>query len=169
MKDAEDIFKSVIEYLMEELPIQGGGTISRLNYYINAKNVEKGDTLLEDVPNDASRFILNQRIRDAKGFKNWIDIAVDTDVDLDSNFDTVAKTFIISVNSLLQDDFSDNIFYSSVRMAEVIKDAMVDYFKQYKVPGFMFGELTTNALPDRVSVKGTNALMSGVIYQMIIQ
>lgn len=169
MVDLEDIFKAIIAYLREELPIVGGGTISRLNYYINEMNVRKGDTLLDSVPNDEGRYVLNQRMKDMKAFKNWIDIAVAENVKCNSNFDAVAKDYIISLNSLITDDLSFDTFYKSVRMAEVLKNVMKNFFKEADTFGFAYGEIETNTLPDRVSVSGARTLMSGVTYLITIQ
>ena len=170
MKDVEDIFKAIIEFLSEELPVQGGGTISRLNYYINAKNVEKGDNLLDEIKNSPERYILNQRLKESPQlFKNWIDIAVDDDVDINANYDTVAKRFVVSVNALISDNLEIDTFYKSTRMAEVLKDIMKEFFKEKMTYGFMYGEIETNTLPVRVSIEGNKALMSGVVYIITIQ
>lgn len=169
MKDLEDAFKIIIAYLMEELPVQGGGTISRLNYHINEMNLEKEDTLLDSIPNEDCRFVLHQRQKDMKLFKSWIDISVAENVAITPNFDAVAKDFIISVSSVIYDDLSKNTFYKSVRMAEVLKNIMVGFFRDVKDYGFAFGEMEANTLPDRVEVSGTKALMSGVVYMVTIQ
>lgn len=169
MKDLEDIFKDIIDYFMEELTLEDDSVMSRINYYISIKNAEKGDDLLESIPNDAGRFVLNQRMKDPKAFKNWIDIAVAETVSFDARFDTVAKTFIISVNSLIMDDLSNNTFYRSVRMAEVLKNLMVDFFKTKTTFGFIDGYPESNTLPERVSVDGAKSLKSGVLYMVTIQ
>lgn len=169
IKDSEDILKDIINYLMEELELIGGGTISRINYYINKKNVEKGDELLDAVTNDESRFVFNQRQKEMKSFKSWIDISVDQNVTLGSNFDTASAEYAISVDSLIYDDLSRNTFFKSVRMANVLKDIMNDYLKERQDSGFMFGAVEINTSPDRVSAEGTKMLRSGVIYLVVIQ
>lgn len=169
IKDSEDILKEVINYLMEELELVGGGTISRLNFYINKKNEEKGDTLLGEVPNEECRFVFNQRQKDMKSFKTWIDIVVAENVELNSNFSTAAAEYAIAVDSLLYDDLSHDTFFKSIRMANVLKDIMNDYLKTKQEAGFMFGEIETNTLPDRVSADGCKMLRSGVTYLVVIQ
>jgi len=169
MIDLEDSFLKIISYMMEEVTLEDDTVVSRLNYYIRNKNAEKGDSLLDEIPNDSSRFVLNQRMRDYKAFKNWIDIAIAESVEFDSNFNAVAKTYIFSINALYQDDLSNAVFYNSIRMAEVLKDLMVDFFANVKDFGFIYGFPQSNILPERVSVEGLKALKSGVLYTVVIQ
>lgn len=169
MIDLEDIFKSILDYARDELPLEDGGTISRLNYLISLKNAEKGDSLLDMIPNKDSRFVLNQRRKEQSHHKSWIDLAVAEDVETDSNFNTVAKKYAISLSSVIQDDLSYGAFYKSCRMAEVLKDLMVDYLSNQQEFGFMDGYVDMNSLPARVSIQGTKALQSGVVYIVTIQ
>lgn len=168
MIDLEDIFKAIISHMMEMVQPEEGDPMSRLNFFITNKNIEKGDTLLELIPNDEGRFVLNQRMKDMKAFKNWIDIAVAEVVDFDSNFEATAKNYIISVNSILMDDLSNNTFYRSVRMADVLKDIMIDFLRNKMQYGFVNGQPESNTLPERVLVEGAKAIKSGVLYMVTI-
>lgn len=165
MIDLEDIFKAILAYLRHEVGVDGlGDPVTRLNFYINKKNEQKGDTLLEFIKDEDQRYVLNQRKREQGVLDQWIDIAVDDDVVINSNFDAAAKTYAISLSHLIQDDFKDSIFYKSCRMADVLQDIMGDFFKTSSDFGFMVGAVDRNGLPLRVSIKGTKALMSGVTY-----
>ena len=53
-------------------------------------------------------------------------------------------------------------------MADVLRDAMKEYFKTKMVNGFQTGKIEINSLPERVSVYGTKHLRSGVIYLVTI-
>ena len=108
-------------------------------------------------------------MRDFKAFKEWIDISVGEESELDANFDTIAKAYAISVSSMIQDDYSDAVFFKSIRMAEVLKNIMSNFMKEKINAGFMYGELTNSIVPERVAIKGSKALKSTVVYISVIQ
>lgn len=154
---------------MEELELEGGGTISRLNFEIAKVNAAKGDDLLKEIPNVEKRFVLNQRMKEMKLFDSWIDLSVAEEVDCNSNFDTVARGYIITTLSIVKDDLSYDTFFRSTRMAEVLKNLMKEFLKTKQDAGFMYGDISSLALPERVSISGIKSLMSGVSYLVTIQ
>lgn len=168
--DLEAVIKSLKEYLMEELEIEGSDEkISRLNYYINDWNLRKGDDLLDAIPNETERFIFSQRRRETANYKQWIDINAAEDITYDNNFTAVAKTYIISLSNLIYDDYSDAVFFKATRMSEVLVELMKNFLSAVQTQGLMFGQLENGTIPQRVALKGSKALKSGVTYIAVIQ
>ena len=123
----------------------------------------------KDIDNKDSRFVLAQRMREQQTFSSWIDIYIEEEVECDNNFDAIAKAYSINVNSMIKDDTSNDTFFRSMRMAEVLNSLMTDYFKQSQEYGFILGEVIKNTYPGRVLVSGGKTLKSGVTYNIIIQ
>ncbi len=168
--DLEAVIKSLKEYLMEELEVEGSpDPMSRLNIYINNWNARKGDTLLSAIPNETERFIFSQRRRETANYKQWIDINAAEEIEYDSNFTAVAKTYIISLSSLIYDDYSDEVFFKATRMSEVLTEVMKHFLSEVQTHGLMFGQLQSGSIPQRVALKSSKALKSGVTYIAIIQ
>ena len=173
MIDFEDISISIFAYLREkkdrsEWGLPGSGLITRLNASIEDKNTEKGDTMLESIPDQDNRYILEQRIKEIQILNRWIDLSMEEVVTLNSNFDTASKLYAIALSSLIKDDLTNNTFYRSVRMAEVLKNIMVEFFKCNRNQGFAYGEITSLSMPERVNVKGDKVIKSGVTYLITI-
>jgi len=173
MIDFEDISKSIFDYLREEKDksewgLPGSGLITRLNAFIEEKNIQKGDTILEQIPNTDNRYILEQRIREVIILNRWIDLSMEEIVTLNSNFDAASKLYAIQLSSLIKDDLTNNTFYRSIRMAEVLKNIMVSFFKCNRNKGFAYGETTAIITPERVNVKGDKVIKSGVTYLITI-
>lgn len=162
--DYEDITRNIIEYLREEQDY-GFGTQTRLNYYITLANNAKGDTLLDEIPNLDNRYLLLERTREMKPFKNWIDLSIIETVQLDPNYNKVAKTYSITISSLIKDNLSDGTFYKAVRMTEVLKNIMNKFYEDNKhKPGFSDGRLASILVPSRVMAFGSKTLKTGIIY-----
>ena len=164
MKDAEDITKSVINYLKGDV----GGGISRINKAIDDSNIAKGDSLLPSVSND---IILGQRLKDWNTFKNGrlnLDIVADTDYK--PSYNIAAKIYKIEISYIIRDDFGDNVFFRALRMEGVISDVMACYFQDRQELGFIKGELLSSFTPESVLLGNTiyKAIKSGIVYQLTI-
>jgi len=166
--DFEDISSKIFNYLREEVELEGGGTKTRLNYFIAVKNAEKGDTLLQEIPDEDNRYVLQQRQRENITLNRWIDLTMGEEVTLNSNFDAAAKTYAIQLHSLIKDDLTNNTFYRSIRMAEVLKNIMIDFFKCNRDMGFAGGEITSITMPERVNTSAGKTIESGVTYLITI-
>jgi|SRR5210317_747881 len=163
MKDSEDIVKSLIDYLKEDLD-----GVSRINKAINDANTEKGDNLLPNVSND---LILGQRLKDWNTFKNGrLNLDVVAETEYKPSYNIAAKIYKIELSYIIRDDFSNNVFFRALRMEGVISDVMTCYFQDRQELGFIKGELISSFTPESVLLGNTiyKAIKSGVVYQLTI-
>ena len=170
MKDAEDIVKSLIDYLTEEVAQDGGGNpISRINQAVIESNTKKGDTLLPAVSND---IIIGQRLKDWNNFKNGrLNIDVSAEGEGKPEYNTVAKIYRLEISYIIRDDNGNNVFFRALRMEGVITDVMTHYFKERTEGGFIRGLVTSSFTPESVLLGNTAyaAIRSGIVYQLTIQ
>lgn len=166
--DFEDISKKIFAYLREEVEFEVIGIKTRINGFILQKNLEKGDSLLKEIPDEEQRFRVEPIDREFPRLDNWIYLIMGEEVTLNSNFDAASKTYAIELSSMMRDNLTTDTFYRSVRMAEVLKNIMVCFFKETRDMGFASGEITSILMPEKVSLKGTNAIRSRVTYLITI-
>jgi hypothetical protein len=174
LDDLEELIKQFKTYLTETVTVEIDGVdvdMMRINFYIQLMNARKGDSLLNEIVQDSSlsRFTLAERVRDFNAFKEWIDISAGEDIEMDSNFNTVSKLYLLQVSSLIQDDMSSDVYFKSIRMGEVLKNIMVQFFRDNSFAGLMDGRVEGAHVPFRVSLKGSKALKSIVVYRALIQ
>lgn len=165
MKDAEDIVKSIIDYLKEDV----GGGVSRINEAVTESNTKKGDSLLPVVSND---IILGQRQKDWNNFKNGrLNIDVVAEAEFKPEYNTVAKIYRVEISYIIRDDNGNNVYFRALRMEGVITDVMTQYFNDRMEGGFMKGTVQSSFTPESVLLgnSGFAAIRSGVIYQLILQ
>ena len=104
-----------------------------------------------------------------KNFKNWIDLSLSETTQVDSNFDDIAKTYIIKISSLLKDDLSKDTFFKALRMSEVLKDIMRGFFGDIRYnAGFQDGKIEQILVPSRVMAYGSKTIKTGIIYNINI-
>lgn len=164
MIDAEDIIKSLTNYLTEDV----GGGISRINQAIIDANAKKGDDLLPAITND---IILGQRLQDVNvNDKGYLNIDIKSEIGAATEFNETAKTYEIVLSYLRKDDFAEEIFLAGLRMEGVITCVMKEYFEIKVEAGFNDGRIVGCFTPERVLLGNTTekAILSGVIYQIII-
>ena len=164
MIDYEDITKEIVAYLRETKDY-GLGVQTRLNYNITLANNIKGDTLLNEIPDEDDRYVLFERVRDMKNLANWIDLSLSETTQINSNFDTIAKTYTITISSLLKDDVSNDTYFRSLRMIEVLKNIMNGFFKETRYNnGFLEGYIDAISVPNRVMVDNSKTIRTSLIY-----
>lgn len=164
MIDGEDIIKSLISYLTEDL----GGGISRINQAITDSNTCKGDVLLPAVSND---IILGQRLQEVNVFqKGHLNIDIKSDIEAESKFNKVAKTYEVTVSYIRKDSFAKEIYFAGLRMEGVITKVMESYLETKREAGFIDGDIVGCFTPERVLLGNTTekAITSGVIYSIVI-
>lgn len=164
MIDYEDITRSIIAYF-REIKDYGFGSETRLNYNITLANNAKGDSLLDDVPDNDDRYVLLERTREMKNFANWIDLSLSETTQANSNYSKVAKTYTVKISSLLKDDLSNDTYFKSVRMTEVLKNIMKNFFDDNRHDaGFSDGYIESILIPSRVMAYGSKTIKTGIIY-----
>lgn len=163
MIDSEDIIDSVTNYLTEIV-----GVKSRINNAIDLVNSEKGDTLLPNVVDDV---VLGQRLQEMDTCKNGrLNLDIVGETKFKTNYNSVAKYYIIELSYIIQEDFTSTIFKRALRMERVFTDVMKDYFENSQVAGFISGDIGSSFTPERVLLgnSGYKAIKSGVVYNFIL-
>lgn len=168
MIDYEDITRIILAYFKEEKDY-GLGVQSRLNYYIKLANNAKEDTLLNEIPNLDNRYVLFERTREMKNFEGWIDLSLSETTQVDSNFNTTSKTYIIIISSLLKDDLTNDTYFRALRMTEVLKNIMKEFFGDSRYnAGFQDGRIEQILVPSRIMAYGSKTIKTGIIYNINI-